>query len=170
MPYSGEGSWVAWVSSRLAAVLPNVLSGVLAQIDLPDHVGVRDPENFPSACGGVDASRARGAARCPSQRGHAERRGPAAGSGLPTCPCCASLATLEAQHAMNRAPNVPWGSHLVGIDLCHTCHRRSMRDEAYPLTWLPQGSGHLPNRLPRKGKALPNWLPQNGKGLLHRIL
>ena len=167
MPYSGEGSWVVWVASRHAAAPPVVRSEVLAQDDLLDHVGARDPEYFLSAHAGVDASHDHGQ---PSRHGHAERQDLDAGSGLPARPCCTTPATLEAQHAMSRTPNVSWGSRLVGIDLPHTRHRRSRASEsAYPLAWLPQGSGHLPNRLPRKGRGLPNWLPQNGKGLLHWI-
>ena len=55
----GEGSWVAWVSSRLAASLPNPLSVALLQIDLCGHVGARDLE-LSSASDGIGASRARG--------------------------------------------------------------------------------------------------------------
>ena len=167
MPYSGEGSLVVWVASGHAAAPLAVRSEVLAQDGLLAHVGARGSEYFLSACAGVDASHEHGQ---PSRHGHAERQDLDAGSGLPARPCCTTPATLEAQHAMSRTPNVSWGSRLVGIDLPHTRHRRSRAsDSTYPLAWLPQGSGHLPNRLPRKGRGLPNWLPQNGKGLLHWI-
>ena len=125
--YLGEGSWFVWVSSRLAASLPNSLSGVLPQIDLCGHVGARDLE-FPSVRDGIGAARAQGQ---PFRRGHAEHQGQAAGKGLSACPSCAIFATLEAQRATNRAPNMFWGNHLVGIALLHTCHHKGMSAGAY---------------------------------------
>ena len=66
---------------------PDFFSGVLVQIRLLDRAGAREWECF---LGGVDLlfaqCRAQASYGPPPQRGYVERRGPAAGSGLPICP------------------------------------------------------------------------------------